>query len=191
MSGNIKVFNFENRDLHFRRTAGSHIPLLRRVAKFFDIKSVIEFGTGIYSLRTFLDKKYYPNLEKINSYETEEVWGHYVKKNVKDARWEMTFMGKTIDGPDKVKFDYPVDLVFVDGTDDHRSLILKKYKFLSNLFILHDCDASFHKCLIKEFKYSFVYVPPKYRHTAILSDIIDVSKISWDIKWEEDFLKWI
>jgi len=193
MTDPIKIIKYENESLHFRTTAGSHIPLLRKISGFFDINVVAEFGTGIYSVKTFLDKKYFPKLINLYSYETSEIWGNYIKSFFDDNRWKMHFIGSQKESINKVDLPQNVDLIFVDGLDIQREPLIIKYSNLYNIFVLHDCDADFLMPLVNKFRYKYIYAPPvpKYRHTVILSNKTDVSHMKWDIVWEEDFLKWI
>lgn len=191
MSDIDSFVEFEGKQIFFRRSAGSHIPLLRAISKFLNVKSVIEFGSGIYSLRTFLDKKYFPLLEKIYSYETNKDWINYIKSTFDDCRLETTLINEYSD-INRIYVPGKADIVFLDGPSSQRNAIIEKRKNLSDVFILHDCDIPLHKEKLRKFRYKFVYSPPLgFRHTAILSDKINVAEIKWDIKWEDDFLRWV
>jgi hypothetical protein len=191
MSDIDSFIEFEGKQFFFRSSAGSHIPVLRVVSKFLNVKSIIELGSGIYSLRTFLDKKYFPLLERIYSYETDKTWMNYIKSTFNDCRLKITLINQCSD-VNRIHMPKKADIVFLDGTSDQRNAVIEKRKNLSDVFILHDCDIPLHKEKLREFRYQFVYSPPVgFRHTAILSDKINVAEIKWDIKWEDDFLKWV
>ena len=84
-----------------------------------------------------------------------------------------------------------IDLFFVDGIYSHRLYVLNSLYDVAKIFVLHDAELSQFEDVIDNFKYKFVYVPPRFRHTAILSNSMDVSEIVWDVKWNENFMEWI
>lgn len=187
MQSKYKQISFKGNQITFRKSAGSHIPLLRSIGTKFPIRTVIEFGTGMFSLKTFLDKEYFPLLENIYSYETSNLWIEYMKSLFDDQRWTI----ESIKGVKGVNYPCPVDLVFVDGVDDQRISVLNDLKHLSSIFVLHDSEIELFEKPQATFKYRFEYVPPEFRHTSILSDSVDVSKVKWDVKWDNDFVNWI
>lgn len=184
--------SFNGQTITMRRSSGSHIPVLKAIGEVKNIKSVIELGTGLFSLKTLLDKNIFRHIEKIYSYETSDFWIEYMKSQFSDNRWEIHII-KSIDEMAKdMRKVAPVDMVFVDGIYDHRLYVLNHLKDLSDLFVLHDCELDcFRDIMENGFKYKFVYESPEYRHTAIFSQTIDVSKISWNIKWDDSFKRWI
>jgi len=180
---------FKGKKFTIRRSAGNHIPVLRSVAGKIKIKKIIEIGTGVFSLGTFLNKKYFPDLRNVYSYETSNFWMEYMNTKFKDSRWKLKLIGENANAIDIAKSVSPVDMVFVDGTHNHRLRALTHLKDMSDLFVLHDSEIDFFKDILEDgFKYKFICIPPKYRQTAILSNTIDVSKINWDIHWNDDFL---
>lgn len=178
-----KNIAFAGESLFVRQTAGSHIPVLRAIPKKFDITSVLEFGTGIYSLTTFLDKKYYDKLEKITSIEKNDTWYEYMGSKYLDDRWSMQ---------KECSYSERADLIFVDGPSEERKLVLGKMSGCANILVLHDYDTEYTNSQeeIDKYAYKFVYNPPICNSTAILSNTIDVSKIDWKIEWSDDFLNW-
>lgn len=190
-SSNFVNVSFKGQNILIRKSAGSHIPVLKSIAQKINIKNVIEVGTGLFSLKTFLDKSCFPDLKKLYSYESSNLWIEYMNSFFKDKRWSVNFIKDNSSlAKDMVSHD-SIDLVFVDGLHEHRLFVLNNFKDLYNIFVLHDCELDQFRDIINSFKYKFVYVPPKYRHTAILSQKIDVSNIEWDIKWDDSFTKWI
>jgi len=191
-SANFVNVNFMGQNILIRKSAGSHIPVLKSIAKKMNIKNVIEVGTGLFSLKTFLDRSCFPDLEKLYSYESSNLWIEYMNSIFKDKRWRIKLIEDNYDLSKDMMSNSKVDLVFVDALYEHRLYVLNNFKDLYDIFVLHDCELDQFSDIIKNgFKYKFVYVPPKYRHTAILSQKIDVGNIDWDIKWDDSFTKWI
>ncbi|MFA5153832.1 MAG: hypothetical protein WC554_14875 [Clostridia bacterium] len=187
----VDIF-FKGQKTTIRRSSGSHIPVLKSIAEIKNIKSVIELGTGLFSLKTLLDKNIFRQLEKIHSYETSDFWIEYMESQFNDSRWNIYMIKNTDEMAKSMRSIAPVDMVFVDGTYEHRLYVLNYLKDLSDLFVLHDCELDYFKSIMENgFKYKFVYKAPEYRYTAIFSDVIDVSKIKWNIKWDDSFKQWI
>ena len=183
---------FKGQTIMVRRSSGSHIPVLRAIARYMPVRRVIEEGTGIFSLKTFLDRNYFKDMEQIISFETNKFWIDYMTSMFSDDRWNIV-LTKSIEEMenDMVKFA-PADILFVDGTYENRLHVLNNVKDVGNIIVLHDCDLpQFELILNNGFKYKYVYVPPEFRHTAILSDKIDVSSIDWNIEWDNSFMEWI
>lgn len=189
---NFVSINFMGQKILIRRSAGSHIPVLRSVAQNMNVQNVVEIGTGLFSLKTFLDRSYFPNLKRIYSYESSDLWIEYMKSILKDERWYIKLIENSSEMVEDIRSRGFVDLVFVDGLYEHRLFALEQLKDLSDIFVLHDCELNQFKSILENgFKYKFVYIPPKYRHTAILSQKVDVANITWNIKWDQSFTTWI
>lgn len=92
---------------------GSHIPALKSISNAFDIRTVIEFGAGEFSTKTFLDRDIFPNLERLISYEHDNGWIKRLRKEIDDDRW--TFMYCHVESMlEAAGFAEPADLVFID-----------------------------------------------------------------------------
>lgn len=182
MSKNVNI-KFGNENIFIRKSAGTHIPVLRAIPQQIDVKSVFEYGTGIFSLSTFLDKKYYSNLKSISSFEKNNLWIEYMKSKFNDSRWHINreYTGGSI-----------ADLIFVDGDKLERKMVLGTVCKNAKIVVLHDYNIEYNNCKaeIDGYKYKFVYLPPVFNSTAILSNVLDVSKVDWKIKWDNDFFNW-
>jgi hypothetical protein len=189
---NFVNINFMGQNILIRRSAGSHIPVLKSIAKNMRIKRVFEIGMGIFSTKTFLNKDFFPDLEELFSYENSNLWIKYMNSILNDKRWKVKSIKDENEMAKDIVLQGFADLIFVDGLHKHRLFALNHFKNLSDIFVLHDCELDQFKGVLENgFKYKFVYVPPEYRHTAILSQKIDVSNIAWNIEWDRSFTKWI
>lgn len=167
---------------------GSHIPVLRSLARHVDIKTAIEFGCGLFSTLTLLDEKYFPNLMSLHSYETKSGWADRLKKIVgENERWTLTRIGKKVSDLKVLKLQ-PIDLLFVDGEDAQRVYIVKHFRKFAKIMVVHDVHQ---KRMRKYTRGQFVYRPPVPKGwTTIISSVMLTKKIKWNVKWEKDFYKW-
>jgi hypothetical protein len=59
----------------------SHLPVLRAVGACAMIRSVLEFGAGMYSTPLFLDRETFPNLEKLQCVEHNPEWVRFISND--------------------------------------------------------------------------------------------------------------
>ncbi len=126
---------FNGTTINIRKSAGSHVPMLKFIGQNLKIKSVAEFGTGIYSLGAFLDRKIFKDIQKIHSYETNEQWIDFVKSRYSDSRWNI-FLLKNDLGDLFLSEVGDFDLFFVDGLESHREVICNRFKDKMNYLSL-------------------------------------------------------
>ncbi len=170
--------------------AGTHVPVLRFLGQLMDFRSITEFGCGIYSTLTFLNQKYFPNLQNLYSYETSSAWIKKLKKITHDKRLHLIHLNR--EKPHWNRRDWhAADLVFVDGKSEHRNDIMSNLQYLSPLFVIH--DVFHYKRGFRKFKFRYIYQLPYMGRkanritTGIASNEIDVSAIDWKITWEVDW----
>jgi len=178
----------------------SHIPVLQTVAKELTIKTVIEFGCGFYSTSVFLNRFFFPDLTNLYSYETNEKWYELIKENVLDQRLNIILLNKIEIG--SYAYEFPVDLVFIDGEKRIRGKIIREMQFLGELFVCHDGPKrkrnkkrtyviinNYIKKIKKLFDDFYIYFPPYIQlpSTVIFSNAINVKKIGKKINWPTDY----
>jgi hypothetical protein len=117
-------------------TWGSHRPALIALARFFPIRSVIEFGAGVYSTRLFLDRAHFPLLESLISFENEKSWVEKVRTD--DPRhtiliWQPTEFIRESTG-------MKADFVFIDSAGE-RFALTEHSLTLAPIFAMHDRRA--------------------------------------------------
>jgi glycosyltransferase involved in cell wall biosynthesis len=152
----------------------THLPVLKAIGKLLNPHRIIEFGCGIHSTSCFLDRIYFPKLEKLDSFESDHEW--YDKCIVKykdDPRLQLFY--STEQESLKLASSYKYDLAFVDGATFAMRVPTVAYaKALAPVIILHDVEN--YPDALKLFKFTYVYkelVP----WTAVLSDSQDFSDI--------------
>jgi len=102
----------------------THLPILRSLGAILPIKRVLEFGAGLYSTPTFLDRTVFPHLEKLISVEDDWEWLQRVKDYIGSpqmrAHWPDAWSRLSLryGSPEKSMLwvdtdDY--DLIFIDS----------------------------------------------------------------------------
>lgn len=106
----------------------THIPVLVGLARLFPIRKVLELGSGEHSTLTFLDRRAFPDLDVLSSFEDDPVWKSKVEALVGDDS-RVTF--KLVEGlmADAVReVDLAsYDLIFIDDsvTTDQRAATIR------------------------------------------------------------------
>lgn len=90
----------------------THVPVLIGLSRLYEIKKVIEYGSGFYSTPLFLDRRVFPDLEHLTSCENSEQWTVDVI-----ARTGESSAGRHIwhSGSFENPVDQSFDLAFVDS----------------------------------------------------------------------------
>jgi hypothetical protein len=164
---------------------GSHVPVFLQINREFDIKSIIEIGSGLISTRFFLD--HFDNLERLVSYEANEKWYEEVKSKIEDERFVYNLVTKEDKSISNIEKG---DLLFVDGLKNHRIYALNKLGRDFDLVVWHDCKMGKvvrGTNVKKTYKYRWTHYPqtsdPRFPPTMVLSNKIDVRRIEWDCRW--------
>ena len=95
----------------------THIPILVGLASVWKIRRVVEFGSGLYSTLTFLNRAVFPHLQELCSFENDEEWAARVRQSVAgEPRHKLTIVqGGMRTAPRQLQFaDF--DLVFIDDS---------------------------------------------------------------------------
>ncbi|MGN6413380.1 hypothetical protein [Flexivirga sp.] len=93
----------------------THLPILTAVGVSQRVTSVLELGSGVLSTPAWLDRRLFPHLERLVSYEDDPVWLKEVETAVgSDPRCELRLV-------DRVRESVPSDLsefdvVFIDDS---------------------------------------------------------------------------
>jgi hypothetical protein len=95
----------------------THLPLLLGLARILKIHRVLEFGSGIHSTLTFLDRSAYPDLQAIVSWETDPDWQARVEDAARhDARLKLCLRPEPLElTGEELRLLNP-DLVLVDNS---------------------------------------------------------------------------
>ncbi len=89
----------------------THLPVLRALGRHLPIRSVLEFGAGLYSTCEFLNRGSFPHLDSLVSIEDDAGWRKRMADFIDDPRWICPLV-PPIDG----LLESPVgfDLIFID-----------------------------------------------------------------------------
>ncbi len=153
---------------------GSHQPALRALARFMPIRSVIEFGAGVFSTHLFLDPEAFPDLASLVTLESEERWINEV--TVDDDRHE------TIHTPTgnfaAATADMWADFVFLDSAPMEARLKLIPHALsIAPIFGIHDCQVAEVRVHIgRDCKYIVGFGRPAL--TVFASDTTNLSELT-------------
>jgi hypothetical protein len=149
--------------------AGTHLPILLGLARLFLIRNILEFGSGKFSTLSFLDRRYFPEAERVHSFETDYNWKQRVEAQ---AAGDRRLMIELIDA-DVPRFaascDYPTyDLVLVDNGPARAETIAEvaAHRLDWKLVVIHDFEMLPYQRAARAIRKKFcfdAYCP----HTAV------------------------
>jgi hypothetical protein len=94
----------------------THIPVLIAMPRLRAIQRVVEFGCGPFSTLAFLNRRVYPQLVELISFETDRLWADRIRARVNDPRLQMHVVDRPMSETARgVNLDSS-DLVFVDDS---------------------------------------------------------------------------
>ena len=111
----------------------THLDVLRTIFSNVKIETVLEFGTGLYSTKFFVE-----NSKKITSIEMQdEIWLNKVNESIKNENWtpilclgELSFKNLT--------YNEHYDLCFVDGVNRAECINFMENK--TDIIVAHDTE---------------------------------------------------
>ena len=124
----------------------THLNTLSELIKSYNIKSVFEFGCGLYSTNLFIE-----NCDQVYSCEMQsKEWYKQIKERFKNKNnFTIQFFDEKSDpgeNPQFLAIDYlkslnkKFDLIFVDGHKDSRWICINTAKLYSNIIVTHDTE---------------------------------------------------
>jgi hypothetical protein len=141
--------------LPYPQDHASHLPILIGLGTMLPIKSVFEFGAGMYSTTTFLNRDVYPLVDRFTSLESDLTWA----QKVLDA----------VPGDDRIQFINSTehyapsgyDLVFVDNGPEQHKIETIRYMTLdfgsNGLYVIHDSECGTYANEIRKFTHSWFF----------------------------------
>jgi hypothetical protein len=133
------------------------------LARLHAITSVLEFGAGHYSTRIFLNRKAFPDLKKLDSYETDQNWRHAMSDVTNaDSRASLHFVdGSMASALGSIDLE-TYDLIFVDDSESStervktiRALCARRPQ--SSLVVIHDYEVPEYIKGAQDFRYRFSF----------------------------------
>jgi predicted O-methyltransferase YrrM len=140
-----------------RNDYATHLPVLLGLAKWTPIRSVLELGSGIYSTPTFLNRNTFPELETLDSFETDNEWARKISGIVTaDPRASLHVVkGAMAAAVDQLQLDN-YDLIFVDDSTDARDRVrtiaaLQKQNPRKAVVVIHDFELPQYRSAARRF----------------------------------------
>ena len=143
----IRLYKIWKRGPRAANDHATNIPVLCALGLLFEVRSVLELGSGLFSTLSFLNKDLFPDLEFIHSYENNPEWHAKVNEQTRrDNRITLTY----VDGPLAVLVPgielSTYDLIFIDdGTKAAvRAESIKavvRHHSPHNVIVVHDFDV--------------------------------------------------
>lgn len=144
----------------------THIPILLAAACWRPLATILEFGCGDISTRTFLDRRFFPQLEWLESYENDAVWAERLRQQVgADPRLNLHFVpgavASIVGAIDLEQFD----LIFIDDstTGDERSATIRAVSTKRPrrpVVVVHDFELLMYRVAAQSFRH-------RYRFTGL------------------------
>jgi hypothetical protein len=157
-----------------RNDYATHVPVLIGLAKIIEIKSVLEFGCGYYSTRTFLNRRAFPHLERLISIENDAAWAESIQSSVNEDRFVLKqVMGEIADSVKHLDLE-AFDLILIDDSKTSaqrastiRAIAAKQTQ--SPWIVIHDFEVEEYRTAAAGFKqrHSFKAYNP---HTGVVSN---------------------
>lgn len=140
----------------------THIPVLVGLAKARPIMSVLELGTGRYSTKTFLNRRTFPDLRMLHSYETDKGWATTMKQVTDaDSRASMHVVDDMASVLERVNpCDY--DLIFVDDSNSASERVrtikaLAQSRAISPPIVIHDFEVPEYINVARRFRHRYSF----------------------------------
>lgn len=141
----------------------SHLPILIGVGGMLQVRTVLELGCGTFSTPTFLNRRFFPELEELSSLETDRAW---IEKTVElinnDPRWTPTVVdGSVANAVADVDFER-YDLVMVDDSHTYAERArtieaIAARKPASGLYLIHDFESILYQHAARPFLERFTF----------------------------------
>lgn len=139
----------------------THLPILIGIAQLVRPRKVLEFGCGLFSTTAFLARTCFPDLEQLDSYETDPEWWERIGKVVaNDPRISLRLVEEPMSSAVRhIDFaDY--DLVFIDDSlsvAERCTTIAEVARHCSptNVVVLHDYENKMYLNAARSFRNHF------------------------------------
>lgn len=135
----------------------THLPILQYIFKTVQIKTVFEYGCGLYSTRFFID-----NAEKVESVEMQdEKWFQRIYNEIDSKKLTLSLMIGENDAIQYFKsLNKKYDLIFVDGIA--RENCIKESFHKSDIIVVHDTNRKtcrfYQKTILIPNTYKFINI---------------------------------
>jgi len=138
----------------------THLPVLIAIPTMVSVEKVIEFGAGVHSTPTFLDRRVYPHLTQLHSYENDPTWADRVRVETgRDDRFTLSVIAEPMaEVANRILLD-DADLVFLDDSTCEAERV-RTIKSLAArkppaVVVVHDFEIASYRHATKAFNYSY------------------------------------
>ena len=129
----------------------THLPVLIAAARIRPVRRILEFGCGDYSTSTFLNRDFYPDVERLDAYENDAIWGKKVADaNRTDTRLNLQLIDTAVaEAAARSRLD-DYDLIMVDDstTEPERIATIQqvaKGQPSTALVVVHDFELKSYR----------------------------------------------
>jgi hypothetical protein len=156
----------------------THLPVLKMLGQLDGIETIVEFGSGPYSTKEFLNTEIYKDLKILYSFESSIEWIKTVASKISDDRFIPIYNVTEQKSLSLFKLIKKIDITFVDGASSEmriptvKSAILQK----SKIVVVHDTENPDYIEVFDLFRYHHTYSSLN-PHTTIFTNSTDV----WDL----------
>jgi predicted O-methyltransferase YrrM len=141
-----------------RNDYATHVPVLVGIGAAMRIERILEFGSGVYSTLTFLNRVAFPRVSQLDSVESDPEWMSRVLLSAKgDPRLRMRLVPEPMESTLTETRLESYDLILVDSSTDaarRASLIreLARRHDFGALVAIHDFEISLYRAATKSFR---------------------------------------
>ncbi len=141
----------------------THLPIIVGLSSMVEIRHVLELGCGEHSTLTFLNRKIFPNLVNLESFENDSKWAQKVVTLCKDdPRLNLRIIERSIsDSLDHIDWGL-YDLIFIDDSTtakERASTITKVVENCSkhSYVLIHDYEVEDYQIAGRPMQSKFVF----------------------------------
>ncbi|MEQ2005887.1 MAG: hypothetical protein ABMA26_03735 [Limisphaerales bacterium] len=139
----------------------THIPILLAVARWRPLTTVLEFGCGDISTRAFLDRRFFPALQRLESYENDAAWAEHLRSSIgNEPRLNLHCVeGAIVSSVDAIDLEQ-FDLIFIDDskTGEERSATIRAVAAKRPhraIVAVHDFECLDYRIASRSFRHRF------------------------------------
>jgi hypothetical protein len=153
----------------------THIPVLMALARLIPIRRVLEFGSGNYSTRTFLNSKAFPDVSTVHSIENDREWAQQISDLlISDPRLQLIVIDSPMSLYVPTIFGWKYELIFIDDSlsAEERAATIKQvaqHSSPNSIIAIHDFE-------VLEYRRASRHWPHRFKFTGFTPHV----GIAWD-----------
>ncbi len=145
-----------------KKAYATHLPVLIGLPRLFEVKHVLEFGSGLSSTPLYLNREVFPDLVSVLSYENESEWLEKVQEATQhDSRLQLKLIeGRMAGMVDTLNVgDY--DMIFIDDSrgfkvrEETIRAIAARCKACGGVVVIHDYERLEYRWASRTFRHHF------------------------------------